>query len=106
MKRRTLDELYNEYKNRNDKIITLEGKKYFKIIEVSRIAGFTVIVLPNVALEGKGNTFQDEKGNIFHVGSPAHYSFKEKIPEWYLETVSLIVKDINRDELGDYVRKI
>ncbi|MBO5338049.1 MAG: hypothetical protein J6A94_13075 [Lachnospiraceae bacterium] len=51
-----------------------------------------------------GNILRDELGNIFEVGSPTHYSFKGEIPEWYLETVSLILKGIKIDKVGDYVR--
>jgi len=104
--RRKFIDVYEEYKMREDKVIVLNGEKYFRIIEKSKVAGFEIIALPNEVFIEKGNILRDELGNIFEVGSPTHCSFKGEIPEWYLETVSLILKGIKIDKVGDYVRLV
>ena len=43
------------------------------------------------------------EGNIFTVESPATYSFKTKISEWYIKTVTVMLKDTMLDKMGDYV---
>lgn len=80
-------DVYEEYKTSNDKVIIIDGREYFRIIEKSKVAGFDIITLLNEVFKEKGNTLQDELGNVFEVGNPTHSSFRGEIPEWYLKTV-------------------
>ena len=57
---------------------------------------YGVSVLPTRILK-------DEKGNKFTVDNPATYSFKTKIPEWYIKTATVMLKDTTTYKIGDYV---
>lgn len=101
--RRNIEDLYEEYKLRQDKEKDINGEKYFRIITKEKVAGLEIIVLPNEVFNKPGNALKDELGNVFQVGNPAHMSFRGEIPEWYLRTVSLVVQDVSINEIGEYV---
>ena len=48
----------------------------------------------------------DDNLKVFEIGTPAHFAFRNGngIPKWYLETVTVEVKEIHDiDEIGDYI---
>lgn len=98
--------LYENYKRKDDKVLMIEGERYFKIIKKEKIVGLEIITLPNEVFDYFGNTLKDECGNIFQVGNAVHFSFRNEIPEWYLKTVSVVLKNITISELGEYVHFI
>ncbi len=102
-KQSTMEKIYEAYKSSSDKIITIDGVEYFKIIEKSKIGNYEIIVIPMDIFHAKGNILKDEKGNIFSIGNPSTYSFRDRIPEWYFKTASVLLKDISIDKIGNYV---
>lgn len=102
-KQLTFEEVYEAYKNSRDKVMLIDGVKYFKIIEKHKIYNHQIIIIPIDALCAKGNIIKDEKGNVFTVENLATYSFRNNIPDWYLKTVSVVLRDIAIDKIGDYV---
>lgn len=97
------EKVYEAYKISDDKTIFIEGIEYFKIISKQKIGKYETVVIPNDVFYTKGNTLKDEKGNIFTVDSPVTYAFKTKIPEWYMKTVTVMLKDTTSDKIGDYI---
>ncbi len=97
------EKVYEAYKISDDKTIFIDGIEYFKIIAKQKIAKYESIVIPTDVFYIKENILKDEKGNIFTVENPATYSFKTKIPEWYIKTVTVMLKDTTIDKIGDYV---
>lgn len=97
------EKVYEAYKVSNNKVIIINGVEYFRIIEKNKICNYQMIVIPNNIFSTVGNRLKDEMGNIFTVGNPVHYSFKDRIPEWYLKTVSVMVKDTTINKIGEYV---
>lgn len=97
------EKVYETYKISNDKTIFIDGIEYFKIIEKQKIGECESIVIPIDVFYTKGNVLKDEKGNKFTVDNPATYSFKTKIPEWYIKAVTVILKDNTICKIGDYV---
>lgn len=102
-KRRKIAEVYEEYKKRSDITIVIDGEEYFRVIDRFRMAGFGTLILPNEVFKLKGTKLCDELGNTFDIGSPMHYSFRGEIPEWYKNTISLTIKGIEIDKVGEYV---
>ena len=63
--KRSFEDLYEEYKLRDDKVKDIEGEKYFRIINKDKITGLELIVLPNEVFSRSGNILKDELGNMF-----------------------------------------
>ena len=102
-KQSNFEKIYKSYKMSSDKVLIINGVEYFKIIEKNKVDNYQIIVIPMNVFYAKGNRLKDEKGNIFTVGNPATYSFREDIPKWYIETASVMLKDTTIDKIGDYV---
>ncbi len=100
------DEIYETYKLDIDKVKFIDGVKYFRIIDKNKIHHYQIIALPKEVFNISGNTLRDDKGNKFTVGSPVHYSFRGKVPNWYLETTHVLLDGISIDEIGEYVTLI
>ena len=97
------EKIYETYKSNNDNVIVIDGIKYFKIIEKYDVCGFQIIAIPNDVLNTAGNMLKDDLGNIFTIGNPVHYKFKDNIPEWYFETSHVMLKDTTVDKIGEYI---
>lgn len=97
------EKIYETYKSSNDKVIVIDEVKYFKIIEKYDVCGFQIIAIPNDVLNTAGNILKDDLGNIFTIGNPVHYTFKDNIPEWYFETSHVTLKDTTVDKIGEYI---
>ena len=102
-KQKNFAEIYEAYKADGDKVIVIEGVEYFKVIQKKKVNVYEIIALPNEVFYTKGDVLIDELGNKFTVGSPVHFSFKGEIPEWYLKTVSVVIRDMSIKDIGDYV---
>ena len=100
------EEIYEAYKLRIDKVKIIDGVKYYKIIDKNKIYHYQIIVLPNEVFNVSGNILRDDKGIKFKVGSPMHYSFKGSVPNWYFETVHVLLEGVSIDEIGEYVTLI
>lgn len=94
---------YQTYKECSMKSVAIKGNRYWKIIDKSKLNDFEVLILPKDIL---GRKLEDELGNLFHVSTPLMFSFKGEVPEWYQETVSVMLMDIEIKKLGEYVRVI
>ncbi len=100
--------LYEQYLTMEDKVVEIDGVKYYKIIAKERVPlrdGLVVVCLPNSFIDStKIRNVIDENGNTFALGNAARYSFKGMIPRWYLETVTIEVYDVHDiDEIGQFV---
>ena len=100
MNAQSFADAYAEYMTRNDKTVMINGKRYWRIVDKSKLTDFEVIVLPSDAC---GKKMEDEMGNEFHVSVPVEYNFKGEVPQWYKETVSLMLMDIEIKRIGNYV---
>lgn len=101
---------YEEWLNRNDRMVEIEGRKYFRIIRKDRLSikeGTVLIVVPWDLLKSSNRKYIDENGCVFSLGSPAHISFRGTIPTWYFETASVPVEGIHElTQIGDYLATI
>lgn len=102
-KQLTFEKVYEAYISSKDNVMLIDGVKYFKIIEKNKIGNHQIIVIPIDVFHAKGNIMKDEKGNVFTIRNLATYSFRNNIPDWYLKTASVVLKDIAIDKIGDYV---
>ena len=102
-KQPTFEKVYEAYKSSRDKVMLIDGVKYFKIIEKNKIGNLQIIVIPIDVFCAKGNIMKDEKENVFTVVNLATYLFSDNIPDCYLKTASVVLKDIAIDKIADYV---
>ena len=106
MNKLNFEEIYNNYKLSNDTIKIIDGITYFKIIDRNKVSGFNIIALPNEKFTEPITKVHDNKGNVIEIGKPITYSFRDNIPDWYMETVHVLVNNISIDEIGEYVTPI
>ena len=93
------------YLKSDDKIKTINGKKYNRIIDyhVGSICGFMTI--PNGVISLPNVWFVDENGFKFLSKGLVHIRFSGDIPEWYLKSAKIICIDVVEPcEIGEYVR--
>ena len=96
---------YEEYLKSDDKTKTINGKKYYRIIDyhVGSICGFMTI--PNGVVSLPNVWFVDENGFKFLSKGLVHIRFSGDIPEWYLISEKIICIDVvDPCEIGEYVR--
>ena len=87
-----IDKMYHKYKQRNDKIKTIDGKQYYRIVysDFENIKGvkkgiLSVVLSPEMPKKYT-ETYIDEKGNRFIFKGFQHIRFvDDKEPEWYIE---------------------
>ena len=99
---------YELYNKSDDKIIYLEGLAYYKIISKSKLSikeGLIMVCLPIEIFRNEAvKSFVDENGRIFKIGDSAHFSFKETIPIWYYNTLTVSLEGVHEtDEIGEYL---
>ena len=92
---RKREDVFNEYKLSEDKELIIDDEVYYKIIDIYKIAKYNLIMLPNEIFRKKGSFLKDEKGNVFEIDSPMHCSFVGVVPEWYMKSLTYIIKDID-----------
>lgn len=64
------------------------------------------IVLPtDLFKDNNANIIKDEHGRVFDICGPELIHFDNKIPNWYMNYWSFIIKDIDIEGvIGNYVR--
>lgn len=102
--------IYDQYLLSDDNVIEADGLTYYKIIRKDRISlnnGIVLICLPSELFENGVDKVIDEYGNVLKIGSPVFYSFGGRVPDWYLNTITVNVCDIHEiNQIGDYVAAI
>lgn len=104
-----MERLYEEYINRDDLLVRIDNRDYYRIVKKESFFIFENIILITVPWELLfGSKCEckviDENNNIFDLGKPIHINFRDYIPEWYLNTVTVAVDNINNPNLiGEYV---
>lgn len=102
-----MSEVYNDYIQNENNNIEFKGERYHKVICKELAFGFSLLTLPQIVFVTSSNILQDNRGKVFQVGAPCHYSFRGEIPEWYLKTVQVpLLEDIDIKEIGNYVRQV
>ena len=104
--------LYDEYLKRDDLIIIQDDKEYYRIVRKYRISclgGIVNITVPRTVFKNARDNLKlmDENGSVFSAGASVHFSFRGGIPQWYLETVTISLKEITDIELiGNYISEL
>lgn len=103
------EKIYEEYKKRNDKIIYIENKKYYRIvfstilkIECVGLEILSIIPCPDMPISSD-YLYEDERGNHFTFEGYHSIRFAGKIPEWYLQAGECGLKWKETNEIGEYL---
>ncbi len=102
------DELYEEYKSRDD------IKKIINEKEYTRIAGSEIVSIANrklfmIYIDKSvncriGDLIEDENGNHFTIESVAHFNFgANPAPKWYYNMPYIQISSHETDSIGEYV---
>ena len=95
---------YEEYLKSDDKTKTINGKKYYKIVDCHIGKVFGIIIVPFEALPKANVWLIDENGFKFFTDGLVHMRFSEGIPEWYFKLATLGIDVVKPCEIGEYVR--
>lgn len=100
--------LYEQYLENENLTYEKDGILFYKLVKKEKVklkGGMVLITVPNKAVRYIKDSYCDENGNKILIDSPVHYSFgANDIPKWYIETVTLPVKEISDiSEIGDYL---
>ena len=102
-----VEKAFEEWKQREDKVVEIDGKTYYRIIwsDVFRLSWSkkeTLCVVPNPDMPA-GQKFIDENGNRFTFGARVHLSFRSPVPEWYFEAGQIVLDWHETKEIGEYL---
>ena len=95
---------YEEYLKSDDKIKTINGKEYYKIVDCHVGELFGIMTVPHGAVSKANIWLVDENGFKFFSKGMMHIRFLEGVPEWYLKLATLGVDVVKPCEIGKYVR--
>ncbi|MBQ8167541.1 MAG: hypothetical protein IJZ96_11005 [Lachnospiraceae bacterium] len=100
--------LYEQYLLDDCRIYEKDGITFYKLVDKKKIkvrGGMVLITVPRETVRNIDDYYCDETGNKFLIETPIHMSFgANPIPQWYIETVTLPIKDISDiSEIGDYL---
>ena len=104
-----IEKAYQEYKLRNDKTKTINGKLYYRIVcsDFFNITGKEngyLLVVPSPDMPQKKNAiYEDENGNHFTLGGRNHIRFIGEIPKGYFECGELNMDWKETKEIGKYL---
>lgn len=108
MSKKHINEIYEAYIKRDDKVIKIGELTYYRIIDKTFLSikdGTVLVCVPQKMFKNRlCKKLVDENGKCFKIGYPAHFSFNGDIPKWYKETVTFHLvgtNDIN--EVGEYL---
>ena len=102
---------YEKYLCADDKIIEINGEKYYKVVYVdrftlSKIGPIISIVLPYCMFSHSSKYIENERGEMFKLYGPEMIRFIKEVPDWYLECGSYMIKeneyDYTLDDIGQY----
>lgn len=99
---------YEQYLGSDDTRLTIKNKQFYKIVSKNKLSfrdGFVTICIPWSAVGNSCTCIaEDENGKLFKLVGPVHFTFRAGIPRWYLDTITMEVKNIhNTDEIGLYI---
>lgn len=102
--------LYEQYLKSENLTYEKEGMTFYKLVRKEKVklkGGMILITVPQEAVRNINDYYFDEDANKVLIDAPVHMSFgANAIPKWYIETVTLLVKDISDiSEIGDYLGK-
>ena len=105
-----IEKVYLKFKQRNDKIKTIDGKQYYRIVysDFINIEGrekglLSVIPSPDMP-KNYNETYIDEKGNHFIFKGVQHLRFVgDKVPEWYTKCRVCTVDWQETKNIGKYL---
>jgi len=99
-KLKNMEEAYQAYLQHPEKEIVYEGIRYFRIIYKTgfHINGvwtmFVTIPLKMVAGKKLPIVAEDVLGEKITITAPAHFSFRNGIPDWYMDTLTFSIPHI------------
>ena len=101
--------LYKEFLQRDDLIVDMDGKRYYRLawsslIRLSFLKKDILAVCPHPELpNGKEYLYEDENGHHFIFRELHHYSFQNAIPEWFLRSGEWDMEWQETEEIGEYL---
>ncbi|MBQ3006727.1 MAG: hypothetical protein IJD78_04105 [Clostridia bacterium] len=95
---------YEEYLKSDDKIKTINGKEYYKIVDCHVGELFGIMTVPHGAVSKANIWLVDENGFKFFTDGLVHMRFSEGIPAWYFKLATLGIDVVKPCEIGKYVR--
>ena len=105
-----IQKAYEEWLNRSDKIVEIDGDLYYRIIysvcftlNKGKKEVICVVCSPDMP---SGGLFEDENGNHFALGGLCRIGFIDNIPEWYLNCVSCLLRWKETKDIGKYLKVI
>jgi len=105
----TTDDLYERYCADPERIRSIDGQTYFRVMEwqLFRIRDQErLLVLSEVAHQVRiGDRVQDEDRRIFQVESFAMIRFLSEIPDWYLKMGPLVLTG-ETNQIGRYLAPV
>lgn len=110
MEKSQMEILYDNYLKSDNQSIEKDGVTFYRLIKKEKVkikGGMVLITVPIQAVDNINDTYCDENGKHIIMDLPVHMSFRDEIPEWYVRTVTLPVKNISEiSEIGDYIGMI
>lgn len=102
--------LYEQYSDDARRTYEKDGIVYYKFVHKQKLklrGGMVLVTVPREAVTNISDSYCDENGKQILFDAPVHMSFRGNgIPRWYIETVTLPVKEISEvSEIGEYVRR-
>lgn len=101
---------YEAWKLRNDKVIDVDGKLFYRIIwsDSFKLSGYDKEILCAVISPDmpKGKDYEDENGNHFTFKGFNHIRFIDEIPDWYLEAGECCLEWHETKDIGNYLKVI
>ena len=100
--------LYEQYQRDTKRFREKDNIVFYKIINKSCFAGKVLVTVPGEAVYRISDSYRDENGKRLIFEEPVHIRFGGgEIPDWYVETVTLPVKDISDIyEIGEYLGRL
>ncbi len=108
---------YERYLKRDDLIVEVDDKKYYRIIYSRRFVieehsiDYVELIIPwdyIQSLQGDderltNKIFIDENGSRFKFASSEFLSFSGRIPEWYFKCGVFCMRWLDTPEIGEYL---
>lgn len=102
---------FEEWKKRDDKIIELDGERYYRIIwksclKIEEIGREVIFAVLHPDISFKQYKFVDENGHHFTYKGHIHIRFGGEIPSWHPVPGECHLEWEETPNIGDYIKVI
>ena len=94
----TMESLFKSYMESEDRVLIINGRKYYKAVDINifkgePFKGTPLVFLPFEMFEHKPHTHYvlSNTGVLFRIKGPSHYRFSNEIPDWYFKCGSFLL---------------